>query len=238
MWCGGLDNSSSTIPAARCLLSWQCPCCWLNAWNWCRCRFPHVDVYLCKFNFHTKRSMRVCTGVCVGVCVCANTMKIHFTLPGCLGFYLLFVVVATVVWQKYFFLYCFLSDLISEWMLHPLPHPLLSSFFFLLAFSAALSGSLCFCVAEILLWCGLKIVCLLIENAFFRVLHLHSLAKGAMSLINWQHDGKRGKGGGAAKLLATCAHAHKLISNFSHFALAFISISFFAFYFLHFPTLL
>lgn len=73
----------------------------------------------------------------VGVCVCVNTMKIHFTLPSCLGFYLLFVVVATVVWQKYFFLYCFLSDLISEWMLHPLPHPLLS-----FSFSPALSCSL------------------------------------------------------------------------------------------------
>lgn len=70
MWCGGLDNSSSTIPAARCLLSWQCPCCWLNAWNWCRCRFPHVDVYLCKFNFHTKRSMRVC------VCVACGCMRV------------------------------------------------------------------------------------------------------------------------------------------------------------------
>lgn len=139
-WCGGLDNSSSTIPAARCLLSWQCPCCWLNAWHWCRCRFPHVDVYLCKFNFHTKRSMRVCVSrmwVYVCVCVCVNTMKIHFTLPSCLGFYLLFVVVATVVWQKYFFLYCFLSDLISEWMLHPLPHPLLPH-----SFSPALSCSL------------------------------------------------------------------------------------------------
>lgn len=184
-WCGGLENSSSTIPAARCLLSWQCPCCWLNAWHWCRCRFPHVDVYLCKFNFHTKRSMRVCVcrmWVYACVCVCVNTMKIHFTLPSCLGFYLLFVVVATVVWQKYFFLYCFLSDLISEWMLHPLPHPLLScsSSLFL---SRIILLSFCFCLAEILLWCGLKIVCLLIENAFFRVLHLHSLAKGAMSLI-------------------------------------------------------
>lgn len=64
----------------------------------------------------------VCVSVCrmwvyACVCVCVNTMKIHFTLPSCLGFYLLFVVVATVVWQKYFFLYCFLSDLISEWML-------------------------------------------------------------------------------------------------------------------------
>lgn len=84
------------------------------------------------------------------VCVCVNTMKIHFTLPSCLGFYLLFVVVATVVWQKYFFLYCFLSDLISEWMLHPLPHPHLSFFFPLFLFRIILL-SFCFCLAEILL---------------------------------------------------------------------------------------
>jgi len=69
--------------------------CKLNASSWCRCRFPHVDVYLCKFNFHTKRFVRVgvwvygwvcvCVYVykCTLVCVCA---KIHFAAPSCLGF--------------------------------------------------------------------------------------------------------------------------------------------------------
>jgi len=86
-----------------------------------------------------------------------------------------------------FFRYCFLSALISERAVAIFPP-----------------------FHEILLHCGVKIVCLLIENDFF--LHPATLficmpwAEGAMSLIKWQQDaGKVWRNSGRSKRLVICA---------------------------------
>lgn len=90
--------------------------------------------------------VRLSVTVCMCVCGCVRICEyyensLYFAqLP---WFYLLFVVVASVGWQKYFFLHCFLSDLISEWIQPHSPNQSL--------LSLSLTLFVCCCLAEILL---------------------------------------------------------------------------------------
>lgn len=145
----------------------------------CRCRFPmSTFIYanlISILNVVGQQSECVCVSCCVWVCA----RKIHFGLPILAWFYLPPIVLQLLWVAQVFFRYCFLSALISEWDAATLPPtchttahrppPTVPA----PARPAPLSIR---SMEAILLHCGVKIVCLLIENDIFFVLPRSSFA--------------------------------------------------------------